>query len=294
MSLIAIANTHNKEDFYNSNGFYRQLIYKKKKSLVLKRSINNSIVTMILNERKKNKRLGARRMYYKFNIKTIGVNKFEKIMSENNLSVKNRKKRIITTQGVHEQDDRNLINGLILYDINQVIAGDITYLITKNKTYYIFTLKDMYSKRILGLDGSEDMTTESVLKALNQAYKLRGKSINYCIHHTDAGSQYKSTLYKKYMKKHMLKPSYADNCLENGMAEQLNGMVKNDYLPSEIKNVNELKKLLKNIKKKLNEEIPIKELGYKTPIQFECEIEKIPLNQRKKIKLYDFKKKGDF
>ncbi len=292
MSLIAIADAYNKEDFYQSNGFYRQFIYKKKKSKSLKKSIDNSIVSKITEERKVYKRLGARRMYYKLGIKTIGVNKFEKIMSENNLGVKIKKKRIITTQGLREYGDINLINGLILNDINQVIAGDITYLITKDKTYYIFTLKDMYSKRILGLDGSENMMTVSVIKALHQACKQRGKGINNCIHHTDAGSQYKSVLYKKYMRKYKLIPSYAENCLENGMSEQLNGMMKNDYLPSEIKNINELRKHLKDLKKKLNEEIPIKGLGYKTPLQFENEIKNIPVKQHKQIHLYDFRKKG--
>lgn len=100
--------------------------------------------------RKKHKNMGARVMYHQLKIDTVGINKFEKIVSENVLSVKIRRRRIITTNGFYEKTDKNLINNLVLININQVIAGDITYLILNDKTYYIFTLKDMYSKRVIG------------------------------------------------------------------------------------------------------------------------------------------------
>ena len=99
--------------------------------------------------------MGSRVMYYQLKIDHIGINKFEKIVAEQGLTIKIKRKRIITTDGFYEKSDTNLINGLVLNNINQVIAGDITYLILDNKTYYIFTLKDMYSKRIIGLYGSE-------------------------------------------------------------------------------------------------------------------------------------------
>ncbi|MDD2635727.1 MAG: DDE-type integrase/transposase/recombinase [Bacteroidales bacterium] len=262
--------------------------------------IENSIIDVILNERKTYKRLGGRRMFFKLNVKTVGINKFEKIMSANNLGVKIRKRRIKTTQGVHEETDRNLINGLELNDINQVIAGDITYLILANKTFYIYTLKDMYSKRIIGLHASNNLFAISALIALIQGCKLRRKSIYNCIHHTDAGSQYKSKIYRKKIKDNKLRQSIAENCLENGMAEQLNGMIKNDYLPDKIKSVEELNRVLVKIKNALNNEIPIKALGYKTPVQFEDKIKNIPKDQRLVIKLHDFsvnyvnKKRGTF
>lgn len=96
-------------------------------------------------------------MFYLLNIENIGINRFEKIVSENNLTVKIKKKRIITTQGYYEEGDINLLNGKELNDINQVIAGDITYLKTHKITFYICALKDMYSKRIVGLYGSDNI-----------------------------------------------------------------------------------------------------------------------------------------
>lgn len=239
--------------------------------------------------------MGSRCMFHNLNIQEIGINKFEKLMSENNLTVKTKKRRIVTTQGFYEECDVNMINGKEINDINQVIAGDITYFKTPKKNYFICTLKDMYNKEIVGLYGSDNMMATTVLKALNQAIKLRGKGIHGCIHHSDAGTQYKSKIYKKLMKQYHIIPSIAENCLQNGMAEQLNGAIKNDYMPPDIRSVKELNKILTQIKKTINEEIPVKSLGYMTPVQYAAYLKSIPLADHKIIKLYDFnEKKGDF
>ncbi|MGB0879406.1 MAG: transposase [Polaribacter sp.] len=172
--------------------------------------------------------MGSRVMFHHLGIQTIGVNKFEKIVSRNGLCVVVKRKRIRTTNGCYQKSDTNLINGLVLNKINQVIAGDITYLILEQITYYIFTLKDMYSKRIVGLYGSDTMLSKNAIKTLKQVIKLRGKNIAGCIHHSDAGSQYKSKAYKKILKTNNISMSIAENCLQNGMAEQLNGVLKNN------------------------------------------------------------------
>lgn len=230
--------------------------------------------------------MGSRTMYHQLKINDIGINKFEKIISKNGLTIKQKRKRIITTDGFYEKCDTNLINGLTLNHINQVIAGDITYLILKDKTYYIYTLKDMYSKRIIGLYGNDNMLAINVITTLKQVIKLRGVEIKNCIHHSDAGSQYKSKAYKNMLIKNQIKMSIAQNCLQNGMSEQLNGVLKNDYIIKDIKNVADLNKQLKEIKRLINEEKPVKELYYKTPVEFEKWLQ--TTNNPPKINLYDF------
>lgn len=289
--MILIAGQFSKEVFYAAIGVTRQFLYKRKLKKEKIDQIVAPIITLVKSKRERFKRLGSRRLFYHLNIETVGINRFEKIVSEHNLTVITRKRRVITTQGYYEEGDINMLNGRELNDINQVIAGDITYLKTHNRTYFICTLKDMYSKRIVGLYGATNMLATSVIKALNQAVRLRGKSIHGCIHHTDAGGQYRANIYKKLMKAYHLVKSIAENCLENGMAEQLNSAIKNDYLPSNIRSVKELNKYLKQIKKTINEEIPVKSLGYMTPVQYEDYLKTIPLQKHKIIKLYDFSKK---
>jgi putative transposase len=256
--------------------------------------MEQDIIGKVKEIRKKHKKMGSRVMFYQLNIENIGVNKFEKMVSKNGLTVTIKRKRIVTTDGFHEKMDINLINGLTLNNINQVIAGDITYLIVNDKTYYVFTLKDMYSKRIIGLYGSDTLQAINAIKTLKQGVKLRGEAIYNCIHHSDAGSQYKSTAYKRVLHKNEMKMSIAENCLQNGMAEQLNGVLKNDYILKDIKNVKDLNKQLFEIKRLINEERPVKELNYKTPVEFEKWIQNG--NNKIEIKLYDFTKQsqGDF
>ena len=287
MSYSKIAGRFSKEFFLESNGFSRQFVFKKNRTKEEFNLLKNSLLEKVKEARKTHKTMGSRVLFHHLNIKEVGINRFEKLVSEAGLSVKTKRKRIVTTNGVHEDFDENLISGKTLNAINQVIAGDITYVQTIEKTYYVFTLKDMYSRRIVGLWGSDRMYAKNAVKALKQAILLRGASIKNCIHHSDAGGQYKSNIYKNILKINGLQMSIAENCLQNGMAEQLNGIIKNGYLETDIKNVNDLNQKLKKIKRLLNQERPVKALGYKTPVEFEewlKEQEKPP-----ELGLYDFK-----
>lgn len=209
-------------------------------------------------------------------------------MSDLGLAQKQKKKWIKTTISVKHQYP-NLINGIELSEINYVVAGDITYYHTGGQQYYIFTLKDLYSKRVLGLYGSKNMYAECALEAFKQMRKERREDLRGMIHHTDAGSQYLSKIYKAELAKNGIQISVAKNCLENGSAEQLNGVIKNDYLDSyDIRNENKLNKVLQEIKRLINEEKPVELLDYRTPIEFEKYIEGLSKGNRPKVKLYDF------
>lgn len=292
--MKVISGRYSNEEFLQSNGFSRQYVYKLRKSKGKKETMESVIIEKVDRVRRIHRNMGSRVMYHALSIDGIGVNKFEQIISKHGLTVKNRRRRIVTTNGLQENWDKNLINGLTLNGINQVISGDITYFILKNKTYYIFTLKDMYSKRIVGLYGSDNMLAINAVKTLKQVIQLRGKALEKCIHHSDAGSQYKSRIYKSVLSKQKMKMSIAENALQNGMAEQLNGILKHDYLTKEIKNVGDLNRVLSRIKSIINEQRPVKNLGYRTPAGFEDWL--LQTDKPPEIKLYDFtqKEKGDF
>ena len=133
--MILIAGRYTKEAFYAAIGVTRQFLYKRKRRKEQIEEIVTPIVTLVQKKREQFKKLGSRRLFYLLNIENIGINRFEKIVSEHNLTVKIKKKRIITTQGYYEEGDINLLNGKELNDINQVIAGDITYLKTPKITF---------------------------------------------------------------------------------------------------------------------------------------------------------------
>ena len=140
--------------------------------------------------------------------------------------------------------------------------------------YYLFCLTDVFSARIVGYHISERMRKQEALKAFNQWIRLRGKNkVLGCIHHTDGGSQYFSKQYVSEMDNKELQISVAKSCLENGYAEQKNGIIKNHLIPTinASSKVGIEKELSKSIKY-YNAERQQENLGWRSPNQFELDM----------------------
>jgi putative transposase len=254
------------------------------------------IIPIVREWRIKHPPMGSRALYY--SIKNVGgidlglgVNRFEQLMSTSGLTIKPGRTRIVkTSDGKGKGDYPNLINGLILDNVNQLIAGDITYYNIDGQCSYIFTLKDIYSQRVLGLIPSLTMEASIAIQCLEQVFMLR-KDINLqgCIHHSDNGSQYNSTAYKKMLTDAGMLISRAENCLENGSAENLNSIVKNMYLkPWSIRTFKELEQACQELIYINNHQRAIEQLGQLSPVQFEQLVAKLHPEERPKKVLYDF------
>ena len=279
-----------KQAIYAIAGITRQAYHQQILQSDKVKNRDDLIVEKVIKFRKRHSRMGSRVLFYALKVEGIGINTFESLLSARGLSARYKRKRIVTTTGIYEDTDVNLTNGLLLNNINQVIAGDITYFKSGAKLFYIFTLKDAYSKRIVGLHGSDNMLAVNAVKTFKQVITLRKKS-NLCntIHHSDAGSQYKSALYKALLKGCKIKMSIAEDCLQNGMAEQLNDIVKNHYLINEkITTVNGLNKTLGKIKKLINEQRPVQALSYRTPVEYERWILGLNPSERPLTRMYNF------
>jgi transposase InsO family protein len=202
----------------------------------------------------------------------LGLNQFEMQMSVCGFALKPYKSYIKTTdsRGHHYKYD-NLIAGTMLQGENQVIVGDITYYQNASWLYYIFHFIDYYTLEVKGLVGSINMEGINAEKCLRQFLDYNNKrKYNYQLFlHTDGGSQYRSHIFQKMLMRAQIRPSHARNCLENGLSERENGILKNEYLVNyNIKNVNQLNRTLSRIKHQVNEVWPSKTLGYKTPKQY--------------------------
>ena len=113
-------------------------------------------------------------------------------MSENKLCLAPLRIKIVTTKSdLQSWNYPNLINGKSICNINQVVAGDLTYVFIGRSLFYVFSLQDLYSNRIVGMSVSERMRAKDALEAYFQWKLLRKvQQIKGCIHHTDGGSQY--------------------------------------------------------------------------------------------------------
>jgi len=112
--------------------------------------------------------------------------------------------------------------------------------------------------------------TEAIL-AMEVCIKLRGvDALRGCIHHTDGGKQYFSKDYLSLLSENGLQVSVARDCLENGYAEQRNGLFKNHLLPTiKLKQSARLDKAVAKLIKSYNYERKQAALGWRTPVEYE-------------------------
>lgn len=283
------------ERLYRYLGVTRQALHKQKKAAEKWDILARETLAKVAQIRKRHPKMGARVMYHTLGITGMGINKFKRLISQNNLTVQIKKKRSITTDSRGSKRYPNLTNGLVLTGINQLIVADITYYRVDNQFFYIFTLKDVYSQRVISLIASDNMKAINAMKAMEDFNDVRGEGpFLLLIHHTDNGTQYDFGPYKDVLLSLGIEISRAKNSLENGSSENLNRLIKHDYLfdHKRIKTVKQLQDELDELKWKLNNERAIKSLGYKTVVEFEEYILSIPEEERPRKQLYDHRKEG--
>jgi transposase InsO family protein len=124
----------------------------------------------------------------------------------------------------------NLIVGAETTGSNQIWVSDLTYIRTQEGYEYLSLIMDLHSRKIVGFNCGENLSTAGCLKALDQALiDLDGDSKP--IHHSDRGCQYCSHEYVQRLTGRGLQLSMTEqnHCAENAAAERLNGILKQEY-----------------------------------------------------------------
>ena len=114
----------------------------------------------------------------------------------------------------------------------EVIVGDITYLPLPNGRFsYLAMFQDMFTKQIVGQSVSRTLKADIVITALKKAIH-KGMLKRAAIVHTDRGSQYVATEYRKLFNKDGLRQSMSrrGNCYDNAQAESFFARFKIELL----------------------------------------------------------------
>jgi len=261
-------------------GYYKRIKAQKESSMMV-----SAMENLVKKERGKKSRAGLRAIFYKNNLNgLIGVNRFETQMSNLGYALRPYRSLIKTTnsRGHHNKFD-NLVEGISVTRPNQVIVGDITYYRAGSVLYYIFIFTDLYTLEIKGIIASKNMLGINAEKCLRQVfvYNKQKKFNNNMIIHTDGGAQYRSNIFQAMLQKAEIIPSHAKSCLENGLSERINGIVKNEYLNDyTIKSLPHLNKVLKQIANSNNKQWPKEKLGWRTPVDFNHWTQSLPKEKR--------------
>lgn len=227
-------------------------------------------------------------MGYMLRFSGKGRDKIEHLLLSNGFRVKYAPNYLKTTQRMKQHYYSNLIEGMELTGINQVIQTDISYYWINGKFYYLTFIVDVYSRRIIGHYTGCNMEAECNIKAMKLALKTRkGSNLEHLIHHSDRGSQYGDKNYKQLLNENKIKGSMCKEAWENAYTERINRTIKEEYLNQWT--INSYRDLVKAVNKAVaayNNTRPHYSLQMMSPVAFENYVEKLPLELRPKMTIY--------
>ncbi|MBB3186105.1 IS3 family transposase [Microbacter margulisiae] len=261
---------------YQSIGVSKQAFHQRMDRYLQERSIEEQILMLVYRVREDHPTMGLRDMYFKIAPIDMGRDRFEILCKESGLMVErtHNLRKTTDSSGVIRFD--NLLIGLVINKPNQVWQSDITYFDLNGKFYYITFIMDAFSRVIVGHAISQRLKTEqTTLPALQKAIKSR-MDLNICIHalifHSDGGGQYYDKDFLKLTEKYKIRNSMCQYPWENGKAERINGIIKNNYLIHRV--INSFEQLQIEVDRSVflyNTQKPHSKLQRKSPKQFENE-----------------------
>jgi len=103
---------------------------------------------------------------------------------------------------------------------NQFWVADITHIYTREGWLYLYTIMDLYSRKIVGWSMKNRIIQDLVIEALNMAIKQRKPGRGLLLH-SDRGSQYACYCYQVLLKRYgmLCSMSRKGNCWDNAVME---------------------------------------------------------------------------
>ena len=153
---------------------------------------------------------------------TIGRHRVARLMRENALQARQRRRFKRTTDSLHAFPVApNLLNqDFNATGPNQKWGADISYVWTREGWLYLAVVIDLFARRVVGWAAGDRLHKELTLLALRRAVAVRCPSAGL-IHHADRGSQYCSVEYQAELRKNGISISMSGkgNCFDNAMVE---------------------------------------------------------------------------
>jgi putative transposase len=147
---------------------------------------------------------GARRVWRDVLAQGVscGLHRIERIMRENALRARPRRRGLPKDEGERAAASPNLLERRFAADApNRKWIADFTYIWTAEGWLYVAAVIDLFSRRVVGWSMQASMTAQLVTDALVMAIWRRGKP-DALLHHSDQGSQYTSEAFQRQMTEH--------------------------------------------------------------------------------------------
>jgi putative transposase len=165
--------------------------------------------------------------------KRIGKKRIERLMRQEGIAGKKRKKFCVTTDSRHADPIApNIVQRHFDAPVpNAVWVTDVTYVWTHEGWLYLAAILDLCSRRVVGWATSANNDTELALDALKRAKGSRTPLLGL-VHHSDRGSVYASEAYRDALKAlgAVASMSRKGDCWDNAVAESFFATIKGEMI----------------------------------------------------------------
>lgn len=162
-----------------------------------------------------------------------GRDRIARLRLELGIRCRQKRKFKTTTNSKHNLPvAENLLNQTFMPSApNEVWVSDITYIPTGEGWLYLAGIKDVFTCEIVDYAMAERMTQKLTSRALFRAAQQKRPAAGL-IHHSDRGSQYCSSDYRKLLEQFGMKASMSrrGNCYDNAPMESFWGSLKNELV----------------------------------------------------------------
>ena len=187
-------------------------------------------------ERENDHNYGVQKVYEELNDKgmKIGRSRVQRIMHESGIKaqIKSKYKPQTTKADPNAQAYDNLLDqNFEVQDSNMVWLADLTYIRVGGKWCYLAAVLDLGRRKLVGWSIGTRPTAKLACRALAMAIQ-REKPQAGLIHHSDRGSQYTSTEYKKLLETNKMAGSMSrkGNPYDNAPMESFFRLLKVEHV----------------------------------------------------------------
>jgi len=164
----------------------------------------------------------------------VGVNRVARLMAKAGIEGAHLRKHWKTTR----QDPRNTAapdlvdRNFTAQAPNRLWVADFSYILTMQGVLYLAMVLDVFSRKIVGWQMSDRMTTDLVLSAFEMALWRRDVIGEQLVHHSDKGSQYTALAFTQRLVDAGVSPSTGSvgDSYDNAMAESLFSTIKRELI----------------------------------------------------------------
>jgi transposase InsO family protein len=161
----------------------------------------------------------------------VGRKRVARLMREKKLAARTRRRFRATTDSRHSFPvaPNVLERDFTATAPNEAWVTDITFLWTRQGWLYLAVILDLFSRRVVGWATSENVDRHLALAALDRALALRRPRTGL-VHHSDRGSTYASTDYRKALEDRGIECSMSrtGDCWDNAVAESFFASLKRE------------------------------------------------------------------